>query len=290
MYFDTVLRSTGAVMLAGLVSASSVFAHARQNPVGCDTARFVPDTMVYVEEDEFPELTGAIAAGCVRMYEGEQTRGSRLTPADLMMDGRPFHLWRYEGRAGHQLLVTAASSEFDVIVGLGVMDEGRFLLLAVDESGGGSESELAVDLAAGATYLVVVTGTRGVGEGAYTLRVESSPAESAARLAERHRALAERAYLTVMRSELRNLATHQEAYAADNNGEYMPGGRATSAVPHLGYESSAGVTVVIERHRYGWSAVATHESLPGRTCGMFIGLAAPPRGNPALTEGEPLCD
>src|SRR6478609_4705605 len=47
----------------------------------------------------------------------------------------------------------------------------------------------------------------------------------------------EKAYVAAMKSDLRNLATYEEQYAADNNGAYF-GGTATSAVPLQGFSPS----------------------------------------------------
>lgn len=69
----------------------------------------------------------------------------------------------------------------------------------------------------------------------------------------------EKAYIAAMKSDLRNLATYQESYAADNAGSYA----ATNAA--LGFTPSTGVTVAISAGP-PWSATAQHVQLPGRTC------------------------
>jgi prepilin-type N-terminal cleavage/methylation domain-containing protein len=100
----------------------------------------------------------------------------------------------------------------------------------------------------------------------------------------------EKAYLATMKSDLRNLATAQEAYASDNNGEYMPGGSAAGgapATPHEGYTPSSGVTVAISNAGAGWSATATHVAAPDRTCAIFVNTG---EVTPATSEGEPRCD
>ena len=52
----------------------------------------------------------------------------------------------------------------------------------------------------------------------------------------------EKAYVAAMKSDLRNLATYEEQYAADNNGAYFAG-TATSAAPLRGFTPSQNVTV-----------------------------------------------
>ena len=97
--------------------------------------------------------------------------------------------------------------------------------------------------------------------------------------------------IETMKDDLRNLAAAQDAYAADNEGVFIPqNSRVTTRLPHYGYAPSAGVTVdIAEPYPGGWSATATHELAPGRTCGIFAGK--PPGGaNPAVQAGEPACN
>jgi prepilin-type N-terminal cleavage/methylation domain-containing protein len=98
----------------------------------------------------------------------------------------------------------------------------------------------------------------------------------------------EKAYLAAMKSDLRNLATAQEAYSSDNGGAYFSG-TATQAAPVNNYAPSAQVTVVATAAAAGggWSATATHASAPGKNCAIFINQAAVA---PATAEGEPKCN
>ncbi len=104
----------------------------------------------------------------------------------------------------------------------------------------------------------------------------------------------EKAYLASMKSDLRNVATAEEGYFADNQ-LYLGGtasnvaGVATPIAAMGNYTPSAGVTVVITATAgTGWSAVATHSALPaGRQCSIFLGVAAVA---PATVEGEPKCN
>ena len=93
----------------------------------------------------------------------------------------------------------------------------------------------------------------------------------------------EQAYVADMKSDLRNLATAQEAYAGDYNAYY--GGAVPSAV--LVYNPSQGISITItEATAIGWAAVASTTFTP-RTCAMFVGAVTPP--SPATLEGVIAC-
>jgi type IV pilus assembly protein PilA len=98
----------------------------------------------------------------------------------------------------------------------------------------------------------------------------------------------EKAYLSKMKSDLRNLSTAQEAYSADNPGVGYYNGPVPN--PALLYNPSSGVTITItEGGPAGWGATSAHLLAPGRTCAMFIGVvgAAPA---PATIEGQVTCN
>jgi prepilin-type N-terminal cleavage/methylation domain-containing protein len=70
----------------------------------------------------------------------------------------------------------------------------------------------------------------------------------------------EKAYLVQMKSDLRNLATYEEQYAADANGAYFSG-TATTAAPLSGFSPSINVTIVataVAGPPASWTATATH--------------------------------
>ena len=80
----------------------------------------------------------------------------------------------------------------------------------------------------------------------------------------------EKAYTAAMKSDLRNLATYEESYAADSGGKYF-GGTATNGAPVNGFNPSQNVSVVITEvgPPYTWTATATHALMPaGKTCTM----------------------
>ena len=83
----------------------------------------------------------------------------------------------------------------------------------------------------------------------------------------------DKAYVAAMKSDLRNMATYEEQYAADNGGAYF-GGTATSASPLQGFSPSQNVTVVVTNVAGpppSWSATATH-SQSAKTCDMTNGV------------------
>ena len=99
----------------------------------------------------------------------------------------------------------------------------------------------------------------------------------------------EKAYLATMKSDLRNLATAQEAYASDNNGDYIPAGSATVDAAHNGYAPSSGVTVeILDPEAGAWGATATHSAVSTKSCGIYVGAFSAPPGN-TKAEGEPSC-
>jgi len=97
----------------------------------------------------------------------------------------------------------------------------------------------------------------------------------------------EKAYFAAMKSDLKNLASQQEIYYAD---EYSY----TSSTTLLGFVSSEGVTVSIAGiSTSGWSATSTHAAL-GATlgCAIYYGGAGAPTGfgvTAATVAGQMVC-
>ena len=98
----------------------------------------------------------------------------------------------------------------------------------------------------------------------------------------------EKAYLASMKSDLRNVATTQEGYFADNQA-YFSGtavNQGTTQTPQQGFVPSAGVSLAATATGgSGWSAIASHTATT-KTCSIFIGVTAV---SPATVEGEPKC-
>jgi prepilin-type N-terminal cleavage/methylation domain-containing protein len=82
----------------------------------------------------------------------------------------------------------------------------------------------------------------------------------------------EKAVVASMKSDLRNLASSQEAYWVDNRTYYL------GALPGAGiqYQSSPGVTVtIVDATGAGWSARATGLPLTTVQCVIFYGTTPP---------------
>lgn len=105
----------------------------------------------------------------------------------------------------------------------------------------------------------------------------------------------EKAYFATMKGDLRNLATAQEGYAADNNGLYASGSViAPASLPGIAYGPSSGVKLDVTAYPTGWSAVATVIAGTSKKCGLYMDTRDPPvppgGPNPATVPGEPKCE
>lgn len=90
-----------------------------------------------------------------------------------------------------------------------------------------------------------------------------------------------KAYAASLRTDLRNLATAEEAYFY----EHAAYGSTTAAVKFAG---SQGVNItIVQATVSGWSATATHPLSDPLICAVFYGNAAPVAA--ATTEGEIAC-
>jgi prepilin-type N-terminal cleavage/methylation domain-containing protein len=93
----------------------------------------------------------------------------------------------------------------------------------------------------------------------------------------------EKAFISTMKSDLKNLASQQEIYYNDNF-SYA----ATLAQAEAG--QSDGVVITInENSGTGWSATATHAGMPAEQCGLYHGGAAAAGGSPAAEAGIVTC-
>ena len=91
----------------------------------------------------------------------------------------------------------------------------------------------------------------------------------------------EKAFVSTMKSDLRNLASAEEEYFYDQQNY-------TTTLTHLtGFRSSVGVTITVnEAHQGGWSASASHNNST-RQCFLYVGNAAPVGA--AKQEGQVAC-
>ena len=91
----------------------------------------------------------------------------------------------------------------------------------------------------------------------------------------------ERSQMAVMQSDLRNVATAQENYFADNAAY-------TTTVGNLSFNISESVTVSIPvATGSGWRATASHASVTGRECELYYGSAS--GASTAISEGSVMC-
>lgn len=91
------------------------------------------------------------------------------------------------------------------------------------------------------------------------MRVSAAPAAPRS-VRTRLQDVRERGYIAAMKSDLRNLATYEEQYAADNQGYYFSG-KASLSTPLHGFTPSTDVTIHVTATRGSppnWSATATH--------------------------------
>jgi len=97
----------------------------------------------------------------------------------------------------------------------------------------------------------------------------------------------ERAYLTTVKSDLKNLAISEEAYASANSGTYFTHTYTTTTDSANTFGASDKVVIAATAGPGGWSATGTHSSAPGHTCAIFVGTTAVA---PAVFAGAPACD
>jgi prepilin-type N-terminal cleavage/methylation domain-containing protein len=90
-----------------------------------------------------------------------------------------------------------------------------------------------------------------------------------------------KAYVTAMKSDLRNLVTAEEAFFADSS-------KYTATLGQLKFNVSSGVgQPTIATGAGYWSATNTHSQLAGATCG--IGMNTTNTVVAGAGEGEPAC-
>jgi type IV pilus assembly protein PilA len=95
----------------------------------------------------------------------------------------------------------------------------------------------------------------------------------------------EKAYFAAMKSDVKNLASQQEIYYADNYSY-------TTSRTTLTFVPSSGVTVGIAASASGWSATATHSALgSAQGCAIYYGTASAPSVGTATptSPGEVAC-
>lgn len=90
-----------------------------------------------------------------------------------------------------------------------------------------------------------------------------------------------KAYWASMRTDLKNLATAEEAY-------YYEAQVYSTNLDSVNFQPSPGVSItIIEATDAGWSATSTHPAAFPRVCAIFMGGAAPVA--PATVQGVVAC-
>ncbi len=93
----------------------------------------------------------------------------------------------------------------------------------------------------------------------------------------------EKAFVSALITDLKNLATSQEVH---HNGAFTY----SSSLSTLVMEPSSGVTITInEATGTGWAATAAHAGLVAEHCGLYQGNAAVAGGDPGAAEGVIAC-
>ena len=94
------------------------------------------------------------------------------------------------------------------------------------------------------------------------------------------RTVKQKSYVSVLKSDLRNLAVAQEMYFEANRSY-------SSVLADIRFNPTRGVNLVLTATPTGWEAIATHNGADPRVCSMFYGTVVPT--GPATIEGSPYC-
>ena len=90
-----------------------------------------------------------------------------------------------------------------------------------------------------------------------------------------------KAYITAMKSDLRNLINAEESFFSDSS-------RYTTSLSSLGFKQSTGVIApIIVTYPGAWVATNSHSQLSGMQCGIGVNTTNPTY--PVAGEGEPSC-
>ena len=95
------------------------------------------------------------------------------------------------------------------------------------------------------------------------------------------RTVKQKSYVSVLKSDLRNLAVAQEMYFEANRSY-------SQDLAMIGFNPTKGVALQLTATATGWEAIATHNGANPKICSMFYGTAQPT--GPATNEGSPYCE
>ena len=99
----------------------------------------------------------------------------------------------------------------------------------------------------------------------------------------------DRAYVVAMQSDLRNIATAQEAYIEQRFAETGQA-RYANRMRDLDINLSNGVVIRMRGNQNGWSARATHQRTGSRRCAIVRGTIRPFPPATSGEEGKVVCD
>ena len=90
-----------------------------------------------------------------------------------------------------------------------------------------------------------------------------------------------KAYVTAMKSDLRNLVSSEESFFSDS-------AKYTTSLTALNFKQSSGVNApTITTYAGAWTATNSHTQLTGTTCGIGVNTTSPTVTTAG--EGEPAC-
>jgi type IV pilus assembly protein PilE len=94
----------------------------------------------------------------------------------------------------------------------------------------------------------------------------------------------EKSYVAAVTSDLKNVASQQEIYLA-NNYSYA------ASVADMGHTLTDRVTITInEATGQGWAATGVHDGFTGSQCGFYYGNASASNASPATQPGTVVCN
>lgn len=94
----------------------------------------------------------------------------------------------------------------------------------------------------------------------------------------------EKSYVAAVTSDMKNLASQQEIYLADNH-------TYASSIANLGLTITDRVTITInEATGQGWAATGIHAGFAGSQCGFYYGNATASNATPATQPGTVVCN
>ena len=98
-------------------------------------------------------------------------------------------------------------------------------------------------------------------------------------------AVREKAYIAAVTSDLKILASQQEAYQSDTR-LY-----ASVLASMTAFSLSEGVNITINEVNLGqgWAVTGWHDAIPGRLCGIYYGNALAANATPATAPGQVVC-